>query len=133
MQSIFLSYYHRLMLWTLTGSHSVERLADAAVLLRVIEKVRLTDEESITTEFRANGSQIAWKLPEAGYGDKLVEFENEEARALAGVIEGARGVRVSDAEWLMKTLEKLQQPAAKPVETAVTAAGGRNHDADDVR
>jgi hypothetical protein len=108
MQSVFLSYYQRVILTNMVGAHSVNGLREAAVLLRVLERIRLTDKETIESGFEAFGAQIAWKLPEPGYGDKVVDLENEEAKALIGAIRDVKGIRVADAQWLMKVIEELE-------------------------
>jgi len=107
MQSIFLNYYQRVLIWNMIGAHPAPGLKEASVLLRVIEKVRLSDRETIDTEFRPDGPNLSWKLPENGYGDKVIELENEEATALAGVIENTRPIRVADAGWLLKIVAQL--------------------------
>jgi hypothetical protein len=113
MQTIFLTYYQRVILTNMIGAHSVNGLREAAVLLRVIERIRLTDKETIESGFEAAGAQIAWKLPEPGYGDKVVELENEEAKALIGAVQEVKGIRVVDAQWLVKVVAELEpEPVA---------------------
>jgi len=121
MQSVLLPFYQRVMLWNMCGAFPAPSLKEAAVVLRVIEKVRLTDRESIESDFRAEGGQVAWRLPSPAYGEKLVELENEEAKALAGVIVEHRPVRVMDAEWMLRLIDELNGVAP-----AATAAGARN-------
>lgn len=107
MQPLFLNYYQRVMVWNFVGAQSVQSLKEAAVLLRVIEKVRLTDKETADSNFISAGPRISWQLPEAGFGDKVLELEKEEAEALTRCIEGARDVRVADAEWMLKMVAEL--------------------------
>lgn len=106
MQTIPLNFYQRVMLWSHLGSIHVEKLRDASVYLRMIEKLRLTDTEITETQFLANGPQFSWQLPNAAYGSRMVEFEAEEITALAGAIEKIQGIRVSDAEWMLKLVEQ---------------------------
>jgi len=110
MQPVFLNFYQRVIVWNMIGAHPAQGLKEASVLLRVIDKVRITDQESIDTEFRAGeaGGNVQWLLPEKGYGDKIVELENEEAAALVAVIEGTRPIRVLDAGWLIKVVDELK-------------------------
>ena len=102
MQTTFLSYYQRVMLWSHLGGISVEKLSDASVYLRIIEKLRLSDSEVTETQFVADGPRFSWRLPDPAYGSRTVEFEDAEMAALAGAIGKIQGIRVSDAEWMMK-------------------------------
>lgn len=110
MQQIHLTYYQRVMLWSHLGGIQVEKLRDAAVYLRVIEKLRLTDGEVTTTQFVADGPRFSWRLPDPNYGSRTVEFEEEELTALAGAIEKIQGIRVSDAEWMLRLVEGRGAP-----------------------
>lgn len=105
MQSIFVTYYQRVMLWNNLGAITVEKLRDAAVYLRMIEKLRLTDQEITETQFVVDGPRFSWRLPFPEYGSCMVEFEDEEVKALADAIEKMQGIRVSDAEWMLKLVE----------------------------
>lgn len=105
MQSTFLTYYQRVILWSHLGSITVEKLREASIYLRMIEKLRLTDQEITETQFVSDGPRFSWRLPDPQYGSRTVEFEDEEMVALAGAIEKVQGVRVSDAEWMLKLVE----------------------------
>lgn len=107
MQSLTLPFYQRIMLWNVIGNHAAPNLKEASVGLRVIEKLRLTDEEQIESEFAVNGQQYAWKLPDPDYGTKTVDLETDEAKALAAAVEAAP-TRVIDAAWLQPLVDKLK-------------------------
>lgn len=109
MQPLILNFYQRVMLWHAVGTHPAPTLKDAAVYLRLIEKVRLSDQESIDSKFESTpDGRISWRLPSLNYGEKLLELENEEAAALAAVIEQMRDVRVLDWKWLIPMKEELR-------------------------
>lgn len=105
MQTTHLTYYQRVMLWSHLGGIQVEKLRDAAVYLRILEKVRLSDQEVTETQFVMDGPRFSWRLPEADYGSRTIDLEHEELAALAGAIEKVQGCRVSDAEWMLKLAE----------------------------
>lgn len=113
MQALFLTYYQRVMLWNIVGGHTAGSVREAAVHIRLLEKIRLSDSESVESSFKMVGAQFSWQLPSANYGDKIVELENDEAKALADVIEKIPSVKVSDAEWLIKVVSDLQ-PEEEP-------------------
>jgi urease accessory protein UreE len=106
MQSLTLPFYQRIMLWNVIGNHAAPNLKEASIGLRVIEKLRLTDEEQTDTEFTTSGQQYGWKLPDPDYGTKTVDLETDEAKALAAAIEAAP-TRVIDAVWLQPIVDKL--------------------------
>jgi hypothetical protein len=112
MQSLPLNYYQRIMLWQLVGAHPVSSLKESSVYLRIIEKLRLTDSEMLATQFVQDVGRFSWRLPEQGYGDRTVELENEEAKALVTAMEAPAPVRVSDADWMIKVLEDLKTETA---------------------
>jgi hypothetical protein len=108
MQSIFLNYYQRVILSNMIGAHSVQTLGESATYLRLLEKLRLSDQEITESEFILVADRSQWRLPSMGYGDRTVSLENTEAEALAKVIGSAQGVRVADAQWLTKIVEQAQ-------------------------
>jgi hypothetical protein len=118
MQTIHLTFYQRVMLCSHIGSLEVERLREAAVYLRILEKIRLTDQEITETQFMAETQfrelppRYSWRLPESDYGSRTVELEDEEVLALAGTIEQIKGVRVSDAEWMLRMVEDCTSTSA---------------------
>jgi hypothetical protein len=119
MQNLSLNFYQRIMLWQLVGAYPAPSLKEASVYLRIIEKLRLTDSEMMATQFMQDQGRFSWRLPEAGYGDRVVERENEEAKALLTAMEAPAPVRVSDADWMLKVVDEL-----KTVPTGVTASDG---------
>lgn len=117
MQNLSLNFYQRIMLWQLVGNHPAPSLKEASVYLRIIEKLRLTDTEMMATQFVQDSGRFSWRLPEQGYGDRTVELENEEAKALAAAMEAPAPVRVTDAEWMLRVVGELHEASAV---TAVT-------------
>jgi nucleoid-associated protein YgaU len=119
MQTLELSYYQRIILWTNIGAHQVRELKEAHVFLRLIDKFRLTDEEMLRSQFIQDQGRMTWRLPEQGYGDRCFDLEQDEAKALVNAIEApSQGLRVTDAEWMVKVVEVLnagQPQMAQPV------------------
>lgn len=113
MQQIPLTFYERIILWNLCGAHQVGSLKEASVYLRLIEKLRPTDEESRETGLRMTEQGLQWSMAKENYGNRVISAEDDEARALKAVLEGQRSVRVSDAQWMLKLTELLA--AAEPV------------------
>jgi hypothetical protein len=115
MQSLTLPFYQRVFLWNVIGNHAAPNLKEASVGLRVIEKLRLTDEEQLESKFAVNGQQYGWNLPDPDYGTKTVDLETDEGKSLAAAIEAAP-TRVMDAVWLQPIVDKLTSPnGAGPV------------------
>jgi hypothetical protein len=106
MQSIPVTFYERVLLWNLTGNHQVQSLRDASVYLRLIEKLRPSDEEMREAQFVQEGQGFRWSVPERGYGDRTVELEDTEAAALRTAIEGAQNIRVNDAAWMQRIADQ---------------------------
>jgi hypothetical protein len=92
----------------MVGAFPASNIKTAAVYLRLIEKIRLSDEENIESKFKADGNQFSWNLPIMGYGDCEIELENDEATSLVTCIEETSPVRVSDAAWLLKIVASLK-------------------------
>jgi len=109
MTSVSLTYYQRVILWNLIGAAKAPSLKEASVYLRLMEKIRLTDQESAESQFVSDGGQVSWRLPNPAYGGKSVELEDGEAKALAKVMEEAPNVRVLDAEWMQQLMEQLKE------------------------
>lgn len=116
MQSLTLNFYQRVMLWQLVGNHPAPSLKESSVYLRIIEKLRLTDSEMLATQFVQDQGRFSWRLPDTEYGSRKVELENEEAKALVTAMEAPMqgGIRVTDAEWMLKVVNELNAglPAA---------------------
>jgi len=107
MQQLTLTYYQRIIIWNMVGAHQAPNLKEVATFLRLIEKVRLSDQETIESDFKTGGGgQVSWQLPSATYGSRQLDLENEEAASLLAVINSAP-VRVNDGEWLLKVAEEL--------------------------
>src|SRR6516162_7418314 len=100
MQQLFVTYYQRVMLWNMIGSHTVPTLDAAATFLRLLEKIRLSDQEVTESQMVMEAGNFTWKQPSQGYGDRLLDLENQEAEALAALIREVKGVRIQDALWL---------------------------------
>lgn len=115
MQNLNLNYYQRIILWNSLGAHQVASLKDAATYLRLIEKVRLTDDEMLKSQFVQEQGKMSWLLPHIGYGDRVLELEHEEAKALVTALEApSQGLRVTDAAWMMKMIEELNAGQPQP-------------------
>ena len=99
MQNLSLRFYQRIILWQLVGNHPA---------------LRLTDAEMLATQVMQDSGRFSWRLPDPGYGNRELELEHEEAKALVTVMETPAPVRVSDAEWMLKVAEELKtgQPSA---------------------
>jgi hypothetical protein len=90
------------------GIHPAPNLKEASVFLRLIEKIRLSDQESLESKFQSMGNQISWNLPSNGYGNKRIEIEDSEANSLTLCIEQASPIRVNDATWLQELVDSLK-------------------------
>lgn len=113
MTDVVLTFYERISLWNMIGNYQAPRLADVAVLLRVLDKVRPADFEMREAEFAVADGQMSWRLPNPDYGQRAVDLEDEEAAALRKVFESLQGVRVSDGEWICRLMERLQPAKAE--------------------
>ena len=107
MQNTTLSFYQRVVLQNLCGNYQVSNLTEASVYLRLIEKIRLSDEEITKTEFVIENGNVSWSLPRPTYGEKSINLENTEAEALAKAINKIENIKVNDAVWLVKIVESL--------------------------
>lgn len=134
MTSIFLTFYQRVLLWNLVGSGQLNSLKEAAPCLRLLEKLRITDEETRITDLKQGPQGLSWQLPMLEYGQKTVELEADEVTALSGILEKMQGVRVADAQWLLQLADQLngkepaptpEPPAAEPPPAAPPAARKR--------
>jgi hypothetical protein len=110
MQTITLTFPQRLILWNMVGNHNATSLKDASVYLRILDKVRLTDQEQVETGFTIVGQQYSWRQMPNGYGTMDINLEVDEAKALSTAIETATPVRVADAAWLAELVTALAHP-----------------------
>ena len=108
MQIITLQFYQRVMLWNALGNYNAQNLKEASVFLRIMEKIRLTDEEQVETNFTIVGEQYRWKPMSNGYGTLNVQLEADEAKSLTTAIDAMTPIRVADAGWLQKVVEGLK-------------------------
>lgn len=97
------------------SNHNAENLIAASNYLRVLEKIRPTDEESRETQLISSGPNMQWRLPYQFYGDKDVEFEDVEVESIQKVINTASPIRVFDAEWLQKLVKNGDLSATNKV------------------
>lgn len=117
MQAADITYYQRVILWLMIGSHQAANLREASTYLRIIEKVRLTDQETRDSQFlQLESGQCSWRLPAPGYGDKCVELEDSEATALIAAIETASPVKVIDAAWMERLISALKNETHSAVQ-----------------
>jgi len=110
MQTLSLNFYQRFMLWNLIGAYEVPKLKETDVYLRVIAKIRLSDEEKTVSEFVSDGERTSWRLPERDYGTKAVELEKDEVKAFIDVLEQSP-LRVADSEWRKELIGSLNGAA----------------------
>lgn len=118
MQKLAVNFYQRVMLTQIVGTHPAPTLKESSVYLRLLEKMRLTDTEQLDTKFTSDGPRILWNLPHPEYGNRELELEHEEAKALITAMEASTTpVRVIDAEWMTKIVMELEfgQPAKAEV------------------
>lgn len=119
MQTTTLNYYNRIMLSQMIGNYSVPTLREASIYLRILEKIRMSDEEATTSKLTTVGERISWELPSLDYGTKEVSFENEEADALVKALESiATPIKVGDAAWMSKLVDDLTTSRKLEVVTA---------------
>jgi len=128
MQTVLLTFYKRVILWNSLGNHQAQNLKQADMYLRIMAKVRLTDEETRESKFLVGQQGISWLLPSLNYGDKRVELEDTEAEGLASACDNFSPVKVLDGEWLLELKTQLttkveefkpSQPLLNGQETAV--------------
>jgi len=119
MTHIQMNFYQRVMIWNLIGAHKVPRMLEAAPFLRVIEKVRLMDEEVTQSQYINDDGRISWQLPESGYGSKAIELEQEEIKAIASAAEQSQiPILVRDAEWINHLIDKSTTHSSPSIEAA---------------
>jgi hypothetical protein len=106
MQTVFLTFYQRVILWNSVGNYQAPNLMATEVFLRLINKIRLSDDEARESQFTQAAPGMAWRLPSQNYGDKVVELEDSEAEALVASMKSSP-CRVMDAEWMNKIKDEL--------------------------
>lgn len=108
MKHVHLNFYQRITLWNMIGNYQTPKLKEALVFLRILEKIRPGDVEMRETQFISDGAQLRWALPEANYGDRHLDLEDEEAKSLLQALESVEGVRVADAAWMFALVDSLR-------------------------
>ena len=114
MQNLFLTFYQRVLLAQNIGAATVNTIREAGVFLRLLEKIRLTDEEVTRSQFLQDGPRVTWQLPQANYGSRDIDLEQDEMQALTRTIEQAQGVRVADVEWMLRLIEEPKEVEMSP-------------------
>jgi hypothetical protein len=108
MQSITLTFYERVHCWIRAGNHQVRNLKEASVWIRLIDRIRPTDDEMRETEFLQDGPQCHWSPPSsAEYGRRTFELEEVEANELRATLDAAEGIAVKDAAWMTRLRDQL--------------------------
>ena len=106
-----LTWYQRMVLWNRIGSAPVPSIKEADTYLRIISKIRPTDEEQRDAQLTAVGGGYVWKPTESGWGDRSVELEDEEAKALVACLSTAQPgqvISVRDAEWMIPLIKQIE-------------------------
>ena len=99
MESLNVTYYQRIILWGQVGNYEAPNLNETAVFLRLIEKLRLTDQETLDTEFVASyvaEALAARELLRAGLDKLGIAYAPSYANFILGFF-GSRAVEVRDA------------------------------------
>lgn len=108
MKTTTLNFYERIVLGEIIGQQE-GRLADIAVYLKILDKVRLSEQERKESQMKVDDGQLKWMLPEAEYGMIVAEFEDEEARRLAQLLESWPKVTIRDAGWIGRVSAELKR------------------------
>ena len=120
MKIIPINWYERMVLWSRVGSMQAPNLQQAHVCLRILGKLRPSEEEVKVANLEMTEGNFRWRLPSVEYGSLQLELEDDECKALAdGLDNHPQPVMVSDAAWMLELLEKLRaQPPAAVLPTA---------------
>jgi hypothetical protein len=120
MKHIDLTWYQRISLWNRIGTVQAPSLKEAAVYLRILDRIRPSDAEQQTTKLTTTEKGFGWTLPYADFGVRSIELEDEEAAALIkGLETHPAPLQVSDAAWMLELIAGLQPE--KPTEEAAAA------------
>ena len=109
MTQVTINFHQRLGLWMRIGTAQVPSLRDAATLIRVLERIRPTEEEMKKVNYKQDKTTVEYTLPDLSYGVKTYEFEDEESRRLIDTLNGHQNpFRIDEAAWMLALIEDLE-------------------------
>ena len=89
-------------------------MKDASTYLRILDKIRPSDEEKALCNFKATDTGCSWKQDlELNFGNKQLDLEDEEAEAIIKSLETDNNIAqisIRDASWMCELVEDLKNP-----------------------
>ena len=99
------------------------RLADISAYLRILDKIRITDEERKSSKMEVADGQLRWQLPSQSFGSSQVMLEDQEARRLSDLLENWPKVTIRDVAWIERVVSDLTSEGPMPAEGVHKNAG----------
>jgi hypothetical protein len=96
-------------------------LTDISTYLRILDEIRITDQERETSNLQVQDGQLRWQLPAADFGTREIQFEDEEARRLSDLLETWPKVTIRDVAWIERVVSDLK------IELPATAEGAHKN------
>lgn len=109
MIGVNINFHQRVALWLRVGSYNVPSLRDAALFIRVIEKIRPREHEIKETKFTQADGRIEYLMPDPGYGTESYVFEDEEIKKVIECLHNHhQPFRIDEAAWILALIEDIE-------------------------
>ena len=115
MKTTTLSFYERIVITEIVGQQE-GRLADISAYLRILDKIRISDEERKESSLEVQDGQLRWQLPSTDFGTREVHLEDEEVRRLVQLLETWPKVTIRDAAWIGRVVSELRAEQSAMIE-----------------
>ena len=110
MKNTTLNFYERIRTLDILGVQEA-RLAEVAIYLRIIDKIRFTEDEEKAAKLKRNESSVQWELPNPEYGTITAQLEDVEAEKLLGLLQSWPHISTRDAKWILRVVDDLKKAA----------------------
>ena len=115
MKTTTLNFYERIVTAEIVGQQE-GRLADISAYLRILDKIRITEEERKSSNMEVADGQLRWQLPSQDFGSSQVMLEDQEARRLSDLLENWPKVTIRDVAWIERVVSDLKSERPVPAE-----------------
>jgi hypothetical protein len=107
MKTTTLNFYERIVTAEIVGQQE-GRLADISAYLRILDKIRITEEERKSSNMEVADGQLRWQIPSQDIGSSQVMLEDQEARRLSDLFENWPKVTIRDVAWIERVVANLR-------------------------
>ena len=92
------------------------RMCSVKAYLRILDKIRITEEERKSSNMEVADGQLRWQIPSLDFGSNQVMLENQAARRLSDLLVCWPKVTIRDVAWIERVVSDLKSDRPVPAE-----------------